>query len=99
MNEFDDQGESPLGVASLWGHIEIARLLINHSKKMRHQNLKHGILDINHRDSNGFTPLYVAAQIGHYSIVELLLENNVCPVYSVPSCNYHEIKCTYLYTG
>ncbi|KAK4212166.1 hypothetical protein QBC37DRAFT_389070 [Rhypophila decipiens] len=59
---FKVSNQTPLHVASTWGHIEIARLLL----------ARPGI-DVNALDSRGSTPLHEAAIMGHGETVELLL--------------------------
>jgi len=57
------EGNTPLHVAAICGHTEVARLL-----------LRHAGTDIDARDADGRTPLYVAAMGGHIDIVQLLLQ-------------------------
>ncbi|MBG9386943.1 ankyrin repeat domain-containing protein [Caenimonas aquaedulcis] len=55
------QDESPLMMAALKGHLDIAKLLIERNA------------DVN---KTGWTPLHYAATGGHLAIIELLLENH-----------------------
>lgn len=57
------EGNTPLHVAAICGHTEVAGLL-----------LRHAGTDIDARDADGRTPLYVAAMGGHIDIVRLLLQ-------------------------
>lgn len=61
FNKLNVQGESVLMLASLKGHLELAKILIK----------KGG--DVN---KTGWTPLHYAASGGHAALIGLLLENN-----------------------
>jgi hypothetical protein len=56
-------GVTPLSWAALHGHVEVARLLIEHDAD----------LDVRNRD--GARPLHAAAFLGHAAAVELLIES------------------------
>ena len=61
LNAFNPQGESPLMIASLKGHLDLASRMI-----------KKGA-DVN---KTGWTPLHYAASTGQVKVVGLLLENH-----------------------
>jgi ankyrin repeat protein len=62
MNKRGGYYGTPLHAASADGHLEIARLLLEHRA------------DVNARAINRETPLHVASRMGHVGIVRLLLE-------------------------
>jgi ankyrin repeat protein len=62
LNAVDNGGYGPLHEASLMGHLEIVRLLIERGA------------DLNAQAANGDTALHDACENGHLSIVKLLLE-------------------------
>ena len=66
------QGNTPLHVACICGHIQVTRILLNHGSDTGNGT---GGCDANVRDAEGRTPLYVAAMGGHLEIVQLLLED------------------------
>ncbi|KAK6336859.1 hypothetical protein TWF718_009648 [Orbilia javanica] len=57
-------GCTPLWIAALRGHKEVAKILISKGA------------DLEARDRNGCTPLWIAAASGHANIVRLLAEKN-----------------------
>jgi len=57
--------ETPLHVSSRWGHVEIARVLLNHGA------------DRGARDKSDYTPLERASYGGHVEFVHVLLEHGV----------------------
>ena len=57
-----DMEETPLHVSSHWGHVEIARILLEHGA------------DIEARDKNYWSPLERASTEGHVELVQVLLE-------------------------
>eukprot|EP01001_Neometanema_parovale_P012625 NODE_8931_length_673_cov_95.532727_g8670_i0.p1 GENE.NODE_8931_length_673_cov_95.532727_g8670_i0~~NODE_8931_length_673_cov_95.532727_g8670_i0.p1 ORF type:complete len:202 (-),score=28.77 NODE_8931_length_673_cov_95.532727_g8670_i0:68-619(-) len=61
--ERDDWRRTPLHVASEKGHIDCARLLLQHKA------------DVNETDECRRTPLYMATEKGHTNCVRLLLEH------------------------
>lgn len=61
LNEADEQGRTPLHLASCSGYTELVRLLLEHGA------------DPNRRDCMGNTPLHLAAVTGKTSVVTLLL--------------------------
>ncbi|XP_070564461.1 uncharacterized protein [Ptychodera flava] len=58
-----DYESTPLHVASVEGHLDIAQVLIKHGAR------------INAMDKNGWTPLHHAVYEGHVPIIKLLLES------------------------
>jgi ankyrin repeat protein len=58
----NDNGETPLYVASQNGHVEVVRLLIDAGALISQAN------------NNGVTPLSVASAIGHVEVVRLLID-------------------------
>ena len=58
-------GNTPLHLASNWGHTEAAKLL-----------LAYGGADVNSKGCNDRTPLHEAAVYGRTETAELLIENN-----------------------
>ena len=62
VNDADDNGTTPLYMASQEGHHETVKLLLDADA------------DVNAADSNGFTPLLVASLQGHHETVKLLLD-------------------------
>ena len=63
--KLDNDGDSPLAMASHKGHIDIVRLLLP-------------IGDVaNLRNKKGVTPVFLAAENGHLEIVRLLVEVGV----------------------
>jgi ankyrin repeat protein len=57
----DKNGNTPLIIAAMYGHVEICKLLLDHGAK------------IESKDDNGFTPLLSACQNGHLSVISLLI--------------------------
>ncbi|MCE7994687.1 MAG: ankyrin repeat domain-containing protein [Roseivirga sp.] len=64
LNQKDDFGSTPLTIASTFGKIEIAKLLIE------------GGADLNATSADGSTPLHTASFFGHTEIVKQLLAKN-----------------------
>jgi hypothetical protein len=62
-----DYDSTPLHVAALWGHAEVARLLLDHGA------------DVNSRSKDGWTPLHYAAAFGYADVARLLLERGADP--------------------
>jgi ankyrin repeat protein len=58
-----ERNETPLGVASRWGHTEVARVLLEHGA------------DASIRDGDGWCPLERAAENGDVEVVRVLLEH------------------------
>jgi len=58
-----DRNETPLGVASRWGHDEVARVLLEHGA------------DTKIWDRDGWCPLQLAAGYGHVEVIRVLLEH------------------------
>lgn len=63
INNKDQNGNTILFLASLYGQKEVVELLINIGA------------NVNERDNNGRTPLMYAAYNGHTSVIELLLQS------------------------
>lgn len=63
VNIRNKDGMTPLHRASVKGHVDIVRLLINKGA------------DIEATDGRGWTPLHIAAMKGHAQIVELLTQS------------------------
>ncbi len=63
-------GNTPLSLASQYGHGDIVRLLLDADQ-----------VAINARDRNGHTPLHSASQYGHGDVVRLLLDGTRSSVY------------------
>jgi len=63
----DDYGGTPLHVASAWGRVDIAKLLIEKGA------------DVNARNNGGLTPLHMAVYWNHPEVAKLLLENGADP--------------------
>jgi ankyrin repeat protein len=59
----DEYGGTPLHWAAWYGHVEIARLLLQNGA------------EVNAKERNGWTPLHWAAYRGHFDILHLLVEN------------------------
>ena len=57
----EPQGKTPLSVAAVWGHHDVAAYLVKHKAS------------INSSDDNGWTPLHYAASGNHPKVVEVLL--------------------------
>ena len=64
VNAKDQNGRTPLQLAALRGHKEVAELLIAEGA------------DVNAKTNSGWTPLVVAAVRGHKEVVELLIAKN-----------------------
>jgi ankyrin repeat protein len=62
LNIQDHMGTTPLGVAALWGQVDIIKLLIAHR------------VNVDIREADGSTPLINAAQNGDLQVVKVLLE-------------------------
>ena len=74
VNAKNNNGNTPLCVASSNEHIEIVKLLLEYGA------------DVNAKNNYGSTPLYLASECGHTEIVKLLLEygadvNEYTPLY------------------
>ena len=59
----DNSGWTPLHYASYYGHLEVARVLVDHGA------------DINTRQLYHYTPVHLSAETGYLGIVKLLLEH------------------------
>ena len=57
-----ERKETPLHVSSRWGHVEIARVFLDHDAEREA------------RDAVDYSPLERAAQMGHVELVQVLLE-------------------------
>jgi len=65
LNATSDPGDfSPLHGASVYGHVNCSRILLDHGA------------NVNACDDGGFTPLHYASIWGHLSVAQLLLEHN-----------------------
>jgi ankyrin repeat protein len=62
VNIENSEGQTPLFVASLLGHIDIVELLVTNGAHIDHQDT-----------TDGFTPLSLAAIRGHLHVVEYLI--------------------------
>ena len=60
-------GFTPLHIACVYGHYELARLLLEAGA------------DIEAKTKNGYMALHLAAQYGHQLIIDLLLEHGAPP--------------------
>lgn len=60
-------GFTPLHIACVYGHFELARLLLEAGA------------DIEAKTKNGYMALHLAAQYGHRLIIDLLLEHGAPP--------------------
>jgi ankyrin repeat protein len=69
LNEFAPDGFQPLGLAAFFGHVEVARFLLESGA------------EVNTHSQNGLkvTPLHSAAAGRHYEIAMLLLEHSANP--------------------
>jgi len=65
LNQKDEYGSTPLGIAAMFGKTEVAILLID------------GGADLNATSADGSTSLHTAAFFGRIEIVKALLENKV----------------------
>ena len=63
MIKANEDGVTPLYFACEFGHVDIARLLLDNGA------------EIDKADKDGHTPLYAAERMGHSSIVALLEEH------------------------
>ena len=61
MNQADNNGDTPLLIASQNGYLEIVEILIASG----------GL--VNQADNNGKTPLYIASAVGHLEVVKVLI--------------------------
>lgn len=64
VNVNDDHEWTPLHVAALKGHVQVAEFLIQRGA------------DVNADDVDGWTPLHIAALKGHNDVIKLLLQNH-----------------------
>ena len=83
IDEPNADGRTPLFIAAFLGYIDIVRLLLAHSRKVKIKKsdckyVWNSVVNINRTDHRGFTALFAAAQNGHHQIVKLLIENKVC---------------------
>ena len=62
----DSEGCSPLHILCYYGHVEAARVLLQHAKEN---------IDVDKYDNNGQTPLMAAAIKGRAECVQVLLES------------------------
>ena len=62
MNSRDDDGFIPLHSASRYGHVDIARLLLDRGS------------DVNVRESQRWTPLHYASRYGYLDLARLLID-------------------------
>lgn len=86
IDEPNADGRTPLFIASFLGYIDIVRLLLSHSRRVRfrrsaHRVLGNAVININRTDHRGFSALFAAAQNGHADIIKLLIQNQVCYKY------------------
>lgn len=80
-------GFTPLHIACVYGHFELARLLIEAGA------------EIESKTKYGYTALHLAAQYGHKLIIELLLERGANPnALTNVSIDYRKKKPTILAT-
>ena len=63
INAIDENNQSPLHLATQYGHVEVLKYLISNGAT------------INIKDVNGMTPLHTACKFGPLEVVELLIEN------------------------
>ncbi|CAG9765551.1 unnamed protein product [Ceutorhynchus assimilis] len=66
VNIYNNQGQTPLHLASKNGHYCVVYALLKHRA------------DVNSKDNNQFAPLHYAAIFGHADIVRLLLNMDAC---------------------
>ena len=62
MDPKNSLGETPLFAAAYFGHVEMVKLLLNHSA------------DIHAMDVDGMMPIHIAAYFGDLAVVETLIE-------------------------
>ena len=60
-------GFTPLHIACVYGHFDIAKLLLEEGG------------DVEAKTKNGYMPLHLAAQHGHKLLIEILLIHNAPP--------------------
>jgi ankyrin repeat protein len=63
VNTKDGLFGAPLHAASVWGHVDVARVLLGYKA------------DVNARRPSNWTPLHCASRNGHLELVQLLLEH------------------------
>ncbi|KAH0579595.1 hypothetical protein H2248_002446 [Termitomyces sp. 'cryptogamus'] len=74
----DHHGKTPLHIAALHGHLDIAELLLNHNA------------DVHARNSQVQTPLYLVAWFGHLNLVQYLFKHNA-DIHARALCGYLDI--------
>ena len=84
INVQDENGNSPLHLAVMQGHIEITKILLKHNASFNLEN-KEGKTPSQIQDEKGNSLLHVAVENNHESVVEYLLENNA----NVNLSNHH----------
>jgi ankyrin repeat protein len=77
VNKLNQDGETPLSLASGHGRLEIAHLLLRSGS------------NVDTKDRNGSTPLHKAAQNGHLDIMTLLLDSGA----DVSPWNSLDVEC------
>ena len=64
-NPKDNDGDTPLHLASKQGHFEVCKLILKH------------VSDTNPKDEGGETPLHYAADFGHLRLFKFIMEHAI----------------------